>query len=138
MAELKTQPTDQSVEAFLNGVADAQTRQDCFTLMALMRELTGAEPTMWGSSIVGFGHYHYTFASGRSGDWFVTGFSPRKQNLTLYLATGFEPHNALLAKLGKHKTGKACLYVKRLADIDMAALRELVKRSVEHLSKTDS
>jgi hypothetical protein len=101
----------------------------------IMREITGAEPVMWGSSIVGFGRYHYTYASGRSGDWFLTGFSPRKQNLTLYLATGFEPEDALLAKLGRHKTGKACLYVKRLEDINLATLRELVKRSVEHLSE---
>lgn len=130
MAELKTKPTGADVTAFLNGVADEQKRRDCFTLVEIMREATGAEPEMWGDSIVGFGSQHYRYASGREGDWPITGFSPRKQNLTLYLTYGFEQYGDLLAKLGKHSTGKACLYVKRLSDVDMPTLREMVNRSV--------
>lgn len=133
MTDLKTQPTDQSVETFLNEIPDAAKRQDCYTLLALMQEITQAEPVIWGKTIVGFGTYRYTYASGRSGEWFVTGFSPRKQNLTLYLATEFAMDENLLAQLGKHKTGKACLYVKRLEDIDLATLRELITRSVAYL-----
>jgi hypothetical protein len=102
----------------------------------IMRKATGAEPKMWGSSIVGFGAYHYRYANGREGDWFLTGFSPRKQNLTLYIMGGFEQHAELLKSLGKHKTGKGCLYINRLDDIDLPTLRKLVKRSVQHMRKT--
>lgn len=130
MAELKTKPTGADVTAFLNGVADEQKRRDCFTLVEMMRAATGAEPKMWGDAIVGFGTEHYRYASGREGDWPLIGFSPRKQNLTLYLMYGFEQHGDLLAKLGKHTTGKACLYVKRLSDVDMPTLRELVNLAV--------
>jgi hypothetical protein len=134
MSDLKTKPTDESVERFLEGLPDEKQRQDCLSIVELMREATKAEPKMWGSSIVGFGSSHYQYASGRSGDWFVAGFSPRKQNLTLYLASGFEAYDALLNKLGKHKTGKSCLYIKRLADIDLAVLKQLIKQSVEQAS----
>ncbi len=133
MAELKTQKTDASVEAYLNAIPDERKRRDCFTLLELMKEATGAEPTMWGDSIVGFGEYQYTYASGRAGDWFLTGFAPRKQNLTLYIMAGFDEYEELLEKLGKHSTGKSCLYIKRLEDIDMTALRELVAASVQHM-----
>ncbi|HRX05077.1 MAG: DUF1801 domain-containing protein [Anaerolineae bacterium] len=133
MAELKTQKNDASVEAFLNTVADERKRRDCFTLLEMMQEATGAEPLMWGDSIVGFGEYHYTYASGRAGDWFLTGFAPRKQNLTLYIMAGFDEYDELLGKLGKHSTGKSCLYIKRLADVDMAALNELIALSVRHM-----
>ena len=136
MTDLKTKQNDESVEAFLNGVADPQKRQDCFTLLDLMRRVTKAEPKMWGSAIVGLGSYRYTYANGRSNEWFVTGFSPRKQNLTLYLMSGFEEYDALLQQLGKHTTGKACLYIKRLADIDLTVLQELISRSVEHIQRT--
>ena len=129
MAELKTQPTEQDVDRFLDSIADAQQREDCRAISRMMREVTGAEPRMWGDSIVGFGSRHYRYASGREGEWFVTGFSPRKQNLTLYLWYGFEQDGALLQRLGKHKTGKACLYVKRLSNIDQEALRELIQRA---------
>ena len=105
MAELKTKPTNHSVEAFLNSVADDQKRQDSFTILNLMAEVTGDEPQMWGDSIVGFGRYHYKYASGREGDWFLTGFSPRKQNLTLYIMAGFDEYDNLMAQLGKYKTG---------------------------------
>jgi hypothetical protein len=134
MAELKTQPNDRSVEEFLSGVADVRKRQDCFTLLALMQEVTGQAPRMWGDSMVGFGAYHYTYASGREGDWFVTGFSPRKQNLTLYIMAGFDQYDELMQRLGKHTTGKSCLYVKRLSDIDLSVLRELVQLSAEHMA----
>jgi hypothetical protein len=137
MAELKTKPNDQSVEAFLNSVADEKKRRDCFTILELMQQVTGTEPEMWGSTIVGFGRYHYKYASGREGDWFLTGFSPRKQNLTLYIMAGFTEYEALLSKLGKHSTGKSCLYIKKIEDIDLEALRELVRQSVEHVVRSN-
>ena len=133
MAELKTKPNDASVEAFLNSVENEKRRLDCFTVLELMRDVTGAEPQMWGSSIVGFGRYHYKYASGREGDWFLTGFAPRKQALTLYIMSGFEQYDMLMEDLGKYKTGKSCLYVKKIEDIDLDALRELIRQSVEHM-----
>ena len=137
MAELKTKLNNRSVERFLNSVSDKQKREDCFTLLRLMQQATRAEPRMWGSSIVGFGSYHYVYASGREGDWFVAGFSPRKQNLTLYLMGGFEQHGALLQKLGKHKTGKACLYINRLDDVHLPTLKKLIQSSVKHMTQTN-
>jgi hypothetical protein len=133
MAELKTKPTDQSVESFLNGIPDEQKRADAFAIVKLMKQVTRAEPQMWGSSIVGFGRYHYKYASGHEGDAPLTGFSPRKQNLTLYLMLGADDYTDLLKKLGKHKTGKGCLYINRLADVDLPTLKELVKQSVKHM-----
>lgn len=138
MAELKTKPTNEDVDAFINSIADAQKRQDSQAILALMQEVTGAEPQMWGDSIVGFGSYHYKYASGREGDWFLTGFAPRKQNLTLYIMAGFEQYDTLLARLGKYKTGKSCLYLKRLADVDPDTLRELVRQSAAHMAATNS
>lgn len=137
MAELKTKQNDQSVEAFLNSVTDEKKRQDCFTILNLMKEVTGTEPKMWGTSIVGFGSYHYTYASGRDGDWFLTGFSPRKQNLTLYIMAGFEQYDSLMNELGKYKTGKSCLYIKKTEDIDLDTLRELVRQSVDHMLQSN-
>jgi len=102
-----------------------------------MKEVTGKEPEMWGDSIIGFGSYHYKYASGREGDWFVTGFSPRKQNLTLYIMGGFDNYDVLLGKLGKHKTGKSCLYINKLDDVDMDVLKTLVRASVEHMETTN-
>jgi hypothetical protein len=136
MTELKTKPTDQSVDMFLNSIPDEQKRRDAFTLMDIMRKATKAEPVMWGSSIVGFGIYRYKYASGREGEWLLTGFSPRQQNLTLYIMGGFEQHAELLKSLGKYKTGKACLYVNRLDDINLPTLRKLIKQSVQHMIKT--
>jgi hypothetical protein len=136
MAENKTKATDADVSEFINGVLDERKRQDSLALLALMREVTGEEPKMWGSSMVGFGSYHYQYASGREGDAFLTGFSPRKQNLVLYIMAGFEQYSELLARLGKHTTGSSCLYVKRLSDIDLETLRELVAKSVEHVRQT--
>lgn len=135
MAELKTRPHDGDVEAFLESVENDTRREDAFEVLALMKRVTGEEPRMWGPSIVGFGSYHYRYESGREGDWFVAGFSPRKQALTLYIMSGFRGHDALLEKLGKHTTGRSCLYVKTLADVDMDVLEELVRRSVEHVGR---
>ena len=138
MSDLKTQRNDASVEAFLNSVENERKRADSFAILELMREVTGEEPSMWGTSIVGFGTYHYKYASGRQGDWFVVGFSPRVQNLTLYIMSGFDAYDTLLEKLGKFKTGKSCLYINRLADVDMGVLRELVERSVAHVKATSA
>jgi hypothetical protein len=135
MAELKTKVNDQNVEEFLKGLADEKKRQACFTLLEIMKQITQAEPKMWGSSIVGFGNYHYKYASGREGDWFLTGFSPRKQNLTLYIMAGFEQYEELLKQLGKHTTGKSCLYIKRIEDIDLPTLKTLVEESVKHMTE---
>lgn len=134
MAELKTKQNEQSVTDFLQLVPDERKRNDSFAILEMMKEVTGQEPKMWGDSIVGFGTYHYKYASGREGDWFVTGFSPRKQNLTLYIMSGFDEYEALLGKLGKYKTGKACLYITRLSDVNMAVIKELVQKSVAHMS----
>jgi hypothetical protein len=131
MGELKTKPTEQEVEQFLSAIADEQQREDSRAIVSLMSEVTGAEARMWGPSIVGFGHRRYRYADGRENDWMQTGFSPRKQNLTLYITGGFDERGDLLERLGKHKVGKGCLYVKRLKDVDQGVLRELVRRSVE-------
>jgi len=138
MAELKTRENDGDVLAFLNAVPDEGKRADALRVMAIMREVTGEEPRLWGDNIVGYGHYHYKYASGREGDWFLAGFSPRKANLTLYITSGFEQFEDLRARLGKHTVGKSCLYVKRLSDLDEATLRELIGRSVEHMRATNS
>jgi hypothetical protein len=135
MAELKTKPTDQSVEDFLNTITPEKKREDSFALMKLMKQATKKKPKMWGPSMVGFGEYHYCYDSGRVGDWFLTGFSPRKQNLTVYIMTGFAKYDSLMKKLGKFKTSKSCLYIKKLEDIHLQTLKELVKRSAEHLAR---
>jgi len=134
MAEAKTKPTKTSVEKFLNSIADEGRREDCRAILSLMKQVTKCEPEMWGSSIVGFGRYHYKYESGHEGDCPITGFSPRKQNLTLYVgdcASGFDNYTDLLQKLGKHTTGKTCLYIKRLADIDLPTLKKMIQRSVQ-------
>ena len=131
MAELKTKQTKASVEKFLNSVKDEKKREDSFKILELMKKITKEEPKMWGPSIIGFGNYHYKYASGREGDWFLTGFSPRKQNLTLYIMSYLKKHKDLLKKLGKHKTGKGCLYINKLDDVDMNVLKELITASVK-------
>ena len=135
MAENKTTPNNQDVEQFLNRVDDERKRKDSFTILELMKQVTGLEPRMWGSSIVGFGSYHYTYESGREGDMPLAGFSPRKQNLTLYNMGGFERYDDLLKKLGKHTTGKGCLYIKRLDDVDLPTLKSLIEESVKHVKQ---
>jgi Domain of unknown function (DU1801) len=132
-AEVKTKVNEASVEGFLNSVADEQAHKDCLEVLKMMKQVTKEEPKMWGTSIVGFGSYHYKGASGREGDWFLTGFSPRKQNLTLYLNHGFDVHKDLLKKLGKYKTGMGCLYVNKLDDVDKKVLKELVTESVKRM-----
>lgn len=134
-AELKTKVNDASVAKFLNSVADEQKRDDCFEILKMMKQVTKEEPKMWGSSIVGFGSYHYKGKSGREGDWMLTGFSPRKQNLTIYLMGGFDTHTALLKKLGKFTTSVGCLYIKRLDDVGKKVLKELVQASVKRIKQ---
>lgn len=123
------------MEGFLNRVENEKRREDSFVVLDLMKEVTGEKPVMWGTSIVGFGSYHYKYASGREGDWFVVGFSPRKQSMTLYIVDGFGNYDLLLRDLGKYKTGKSCLYINKLEDVDQKVLRELVMQSVESVSQ---
>jgi len=134
MAEPKTKENDLSVAEFLDRVEDERRRRDCRTVVELMREVTKVEPKMWGTSIVGFGRYLYKYASGHSGEWPVVGFSPRKNDLTLYLRLGAADCGELLSKLGKHKVGKGCLYLKKLEDVDMGVLKALVERSVKAMA----
>ena len=134
--EVKTKVNDASVTDFLNSVEDEQKQKDAFTLLKIMKQVTKEQPKMWGSSIVGFGSYHYKGASGREGDWLVAGFSPRKQNLTLYVQGGFNVYTDLLKKLGKHKTGVGCLYINKLSDVDAKVLQELLEKSVKAANKT--
>jgi len=131
MAETKTKPTNESVNDFLNKISDEERRADCFQVAKIMEEVTGEKPTMWGPSIVGFGSYHYKYDSGREGDWLMTGFSPRKKDLTLYIMMGFEKHRDLMEKLGKHSHAKSCLYIKRLSDIHVPTLKKLIKASLK-------
>jgi hypothetical protein len=133
--ELKTKVNDASVMKFLNGISDEQKQKDSYEILKMMKQITKEEPKMWGSSIVGFGSYHYKGKSGREGDWMLTGFSPRKQNLTLYLMGGFDTHADLLKKLGKFKTSVGCLYIKTLDDVDKKALKELVQASVKRMKQ---
>lgn len=134
MAEPKTKPTTDSVEEFLNRIADEQRRKDCLRVLEIMKAATKAEPAMWGTSIVGFGRYRYKYESGTKGEWFLVGFAPRKQDLTLYLMSGLERYPALLKKLGKHKTGKSCLYIKKLEDVDVPTLKQLIKKSLADIA----
>jgi hypothetical protein len=135
MTEQKTKPTDVTVESFLDKVSSETVRDDCYTLVKLMKKVTGAKPKMWGPSIVGFGTYHYKYESGHEGFSCLTGFSPRKPAITLYVMPGIDEHEKLLKKLGKHKASKGCLYVKTLADIDVKVLEELITKSVAYVRK---
>jgi hypothetical protein len=134
MAELKTKLNDRDVEAFLHSVEDEAKKKDSFEILEIMKSTTGEKPKMWGTSIVGFGSYHYKYKSGREGDWFKTGFSPRKQSMTVYIMQGFNKYGELLIKLGKYKTGKACLYFKKLEDVDKEVLKTLISHSVDYLT----
>ncbi len=135
MAKNKTQPTKESVTAFINSIEDKQKRADVRKIAAMMRKATGAKATMWGAAIVGYGQYHYKYTSGREGDFMLTGYSPRKQALTVYIIPGFSKFNALMRKLGKYKTGKSCLYIKRLSDVDETILERLIIDSVKSMRK---
>lgn len=134
--ELKTKETTASVTAFINAIEDPQKKRDAKKVASIMRKATGSRAKMWGSSIVGYGVYRYKYKSGHEGEWMLTGFSPRKQALTLYIMSGFSKYDALMARLGKYKTGKSCLYVKRLSDIDIPVLEKLVAESVKYMRKT--
>jgi len=133
MATLKTSPNDADVQSFLAGVEHVKRQEDSWKMLEIMREETGHAPKMWGSSIIGYGSYHFVYASGREGDWMLTGFSPRKTSLTVYIMNGFERYDDLLAQLGKFKTGKSCLYLKQLEDVDEGILRQLIRESCQYL-----
>ncbi len=136
MAEVKTKPTAASVAAFIGRVPHEERREDSLTLVRIMKQITKAEPKMWGPSIVGFGTHHYIYASGREGDWPLAAFSPRRQALTVYIMGGFPRYADLMAKLGKHERGKSCLYIKRLADVDLAVLKQLITESMRFAKAT--
>jgi len=133
MSEIKTKATSASVDKFLQSVKDEKKRADCYKIIGLMKNITKQEPKMWGTAIVGFGTYHYKYATGREGDMPLVGFSPRKQALTLYILAGFKKHPELMKKLGKFKTGTACLYIKSFDDIDIKVLNELITESVKYI-----
>ncbi|MCI0664488.1 MAG: DUF1801 domain-containing protein [Acidobacteria bacterium] len=135
MAELKTKRTDASVDDFLNSIKDEQVRQDCWTIADMMQKATRAKPQMWGPSIIGFGSRRYKYPNGREMDWMLIAFSPRKQNITLYLSSDFEGYDELMEQLGKHSCSKACLYIKRLSDIHLPTLKKLINASVKQLKK---
>lgn len=135
MSDLKTKPNDKSVNDFIDSIESEQKRDDCHLLLKMMKDITGEEPVMWGSSIVGFGNYHYKYDSGREGDWMLAGFSPRKQNMTIYMMGGFSNQDELLAKVGKAKNSVGCLYTKKLADLDLDVLKDMIRLSVETVRK---
>ncbi|MDH4350546.1 MAG: DUF1801 domain-containing protein, partial [Gemmatimonadota bacterium] len=127
MTAVKTARTTASVNRFLKTITDERRRADCLAVLRIMKRVTRTDPAMWGTSIVGFGSYHYRYASGREGDWPITGFSPRKQALTVYVMTGFKRYPQLMEKLGKHSTGSSCLYIKHLEDVDLVVLEDLIR-----------
>lgn len=138
MSENKTRPTAASVTDFLQSVENKTRREDGFALLAMMEEITGEEAVLWGTSIIGFGSYHYKYESGREGDMPCVGFSPRKKSMTLYIMPGFDDYEEMLAELGKHKIGKSCLYVNKLADVDSDVLRGMIKHSYDHMNTVES
>lgn len=135
MAENKTKPTKDSVTVFLNKIQDQQVRDDCFVILEMMRKASNCEPVMWGSAIIGFGTYHYVYESGREGDTVVIGFSPRKQNISIYLMGGLHNVEDELSKLGKYKTGKGCLYIKSLSDVNLDVLKKVFAKSYKELQR---
>lgn len=135
MAEIKTRPTAKSVDKFLQAIENETRRKDCMVVAKLMEEVTGVKPKMWGPSIVGFGSYHYKYPSGQEADWPIAAFSPRKQNLTIYIMPGFDRYEGLMKKLGKFSTAKSCLYIKRLDDIHLPTLKKLVSESSKYMKK---
>jgi len=135
MAALKTKATSDNVQQFLNSLENDQKRSDCITLLELLEDITSEKACMWGAAIIGFGRYHYVYDSGREGDWFLTGFAPRKQNITIYLMGGLTEHAHLMEKLGKYKQGKGCIYINKLSDINTTLLRSLCEASVDRLKK---
>lgn len=136
MSENKTRPTEENVIDFLNSVDHKTRREDSFTLLQMMEEITREDATLWGN-IVGFGRYHYKYESGREGDIPLVAFSPRKQSMTVYIMPGFDKYDEMLSQLGKHKIGKACLYINKLSDVNEAVLRDLIKHSYDHMKATN-
>jgi hypothetical protein len=136
MAEAKLKPNDESVSGFLDKIPDEARRTECYQLVGLMKRVTNTDPRIWGNGLIGFGNYHYKYASGHEGDCFVAGFAPRKTALTLYITAGVERFPKLLAKLGKHKAGKGCLYIKKLDDVNLGVLEDLLSKSVEWTKAT--
>ena len=137
MSTNKTKPTTRSVELFLDDLIPEQRKKDSWTLYLLMEKITGSQGVLWGTSIIGFGDYHYKYASGREGDWFLIGFSPRKNALTLYLMCDISHESIDFSTLGKHKKGKGCLYIKKLDDVDLKALENIIKTSISLTVKKD-
>jgi len=137
MSELKTQSNDKDPRAYLDTVEPERKREDAHAILDMMQEITGEAPLMYGESIIGFGTYQYTYSNGKPAEWFLVGFAPRKANIVLYIVSGFDQYDDLMSKLGKHKTGKSCLYINKLADVDMDVLRELVKLSSEHMATSN-
>ncbi len=137
MAKLKTTPNNLNVEDFLNAVEHDTRREDSFVVLQMMKDITGEAPQMWGTSIIGFGNYHYKYDSGREGDWFLTGFSPRKKSLTIYMmgSASASSREEILSRLGKHKTGRGCLYINKLTDVDLEVLAELIRAGVAALKE---
>jgi len=135
MSSLKTKRNDTDPRTFIESVEHDKRREDALFLLDFMTRITGETPKMWGGSIIGFGSYHYRYDSGREGDWFLTGFSPRKQNLSVYIMAGFDRYEELMEKLGKHKTGKSCLYINKMEDVDLAVLQELIEESVKYMKE---
>lgn len=134
MTKNKTQPTNNSVIDFINQVENEQKKQDALIILDLMKTITKEEPVLWGPSLIGFGNYHYKYESGREGDFFIVGFSPRKTALTIYIMPGYDRYDSLMAKLGKFKIGKSCLYIKKLSDVDLDVLTELISSSVDYMN----
>lgn len=135
MAELKTKPHQGDVHQFIESIEHPKRKEDSKKLLNIFDEILNEEPVLWGPSIIGFGSYHYKYPTGREGDWFLAGFSPRKQNMTLYIMAGFENYEELLSKLGKYKTGKSCLYINKLEDVNIDVLKKLIKESAQHVSQ---
>lgn len=135
MAKLKTKKNNASVQKYLDAIDNTQRKKDCLKIHELMKKVSGHEGSMWGESIVGYGSYHYKYDSGREGDWFLAGFSNRKQSISIYIMSGFSRYDDLLANLGKHKTGKSCLYINKLDDIDESILQEIIETSIEFIQQ---
>lgn len=133
MSDLKTRETDNSVKDFINTIEHERKKEEALELLEIFEEVTGEKARMWGTSIIGFGKYHYVYESGREGDWMITGFSPRKTKHSLYIMSGFDQFDELMSKLGKYKTGKSCLYVNKLEDINIPVLKELINRSAVYI-----
>ena len=135
MSDLKTKQNEKSVDEFIKKIEDLEKQKTSWQILEIIKEISGKEPKMWGDSIIGFGKYHYKYATGREGDWMRIAFSPRKQNFSIYIMDGFDNHSELMEKLGKFKTGKSCLYINKLQDIDINILKEIMKESLFNMEK---